>query len=1289
MKLKYAAALSLLCASSAHATSVFINEIHYDNAGGDVGEFFEVAAPIGTDLTGWSVVFYNGSNGTSYRTSDLSAGTLVDDGGYSFLAVSLPSNGIQNGSPDGLALVNDSGDVVQFLSYEGTLTATNGPADGLDSVDIGVSETGSEPAGSSLQLSGSGDAASGVVYSDFTWQSEAAETPNAANNSQTFSTSVVDTAPSVAASSPADGDTDVALDTNIELTFSEDVVLSATNPVSCTTEASISVTVTGSGSDYIVDPDSDLPASDTCTFTVSAEDVTDLDGTADNMMADFTISFSVGTAPLPPSPTPLGTVFINEIHYDNAGGDVGEFFEIAAPIGADLTGWSVVLYNGNNGGSYNTIDLTSETLVSNAGYSYLAIVLASNGLQNGAPDGLALVDGDGNVVQFLSYEGAFEATNGPANGLTSDDIGVSETSSTPVGSSLQLSGSGSVYSDFTWQSPDTETPNAPNNGQTLSNPTEIFFSEYIEGSGNNKAIEIYNPTGADLDLAAGNYSVELYSNGRTLAEGATNSLSLTGTIVAGDVYVIANASAVAAIQDEADITSNVTFFNGDDALVLLKDGEPIDSIGRVGEDPGSAWTGNGVTTQNATITRKSSVTVGDPIVDDEFDPSVEWDGFPVDTFDDIGKYNSNGGGGGGGDVDLFCEGPDASPVTLIHAVQGSGSASPMNGESVVLNGVVTQVLSGTSGFFIQEEDSDADADPATSEGIFVFYSGDAVLPNLGDLVCAAGEVEEFFDKTQLAVTQDVVVLSQGNQDSYTTTTISLPFVSAADVESLEGMYVEIGSALIVTDNFNLGRFGDVALSSERLFIPTNVHAPLSQEALDLAASNALNRLLLDDDNSSQNPDPVVFPTGGLSASNTLRGGDQVTQLEGALDYSFGNYRIAPAIPPTFVQANPREPLPDISRGNVTVAALNVLNLFNGDGQGGGFPTPRGADDLVEYDRQLVKTVNALNAMDADIVGLMEIENDGFGPLSTIAQLVDELNTVAGEGAYAFVDAGGQIGTDAIAVGFIYKPASVTPVGDAQLNTADIFNRPPVAQIFALENGEQLTVVVNHFKSKGGCRSATGLDADQNDGQACFNARRTQQSQTLVAWLQSNQVLSTQSNVLIVGDLNSYAKEDPIAALEAEGFTNMIETYQGADAYSYTFGGEVGYLDHALASASLLEKATDAIEWHINSDEPRILDYNLEFKSTQQQIDFYAPDVFRMSDHDPVMVSFDLQPDSLRGDLDGDGDVDFADVVALSRLIRSGPVTDLSYDFNGDGVVNTLDVRVLRTLCTRNRCSTRG
>lgn len=121
----------------------------------------------------------------------------------------------------------------------------------------------------------------------------------------------------------------------------------------------------------------------------------------------------------------------------------------------------------------------------------------------------------------------------------------------------------------------------------------------------------------------------------------------------------------------------------------------------------------------------------------------------------------------------------------------------------------------------------------------------------------------------------------------------------------------------------------------------------------------------------------------------------------------------------------------------------------------------------------------------------------------------------------------------------------------------------------------------------------------------------------------------------------------------------------------------------------MEKATDAIEWHINADEPRILDYNLEFKSAQQQIDFYAPDVFRMSDHDPVMVSFDLQPDSLSGDLDGDGDVDFSDIVALSRLIRSGPVSDLSYDFNDDGEVNSLDVRALRTLCTRSRCSTRG
>ncbi len=323
------------------ATSVFINEFHYDNVGTDVGEFIEIAAPAGTDLTGWSLVLYNGANGSAYNTISLSAFTVVDQGsGFGTVTINYPTNGIQNGAPDGFALVNNLGQVVQFLSYEGVFTAVGGPANGLTSVDIGVAESGSESAGLSLQLTGSGS-----TYEDFTWAAApVAQTPNAVNSNQTFTAA-----------------------------------------------------------------------------------------------------------------TPGVTAFISEIHYDNVGTDEGEFIEITANAGADLSGYSVVLYNGSGGAPYNTIALSGVVAEQSSGQGTIVLDYPSNGIQNGSPDGVALVDAEGNVVEFLSYEGSFTAVGGPADGLTSVDIGVAEGSNTPIGNSLQLI-------DGVWTGPQPATKGTVNGG---------------------------------------------------------------------------------------------------------------------------------------------------------------------------------------------------------------------------------------------------------------------------------------------------------------------------------------------------------------------------------------------------------------------------------------------------------------------------------------------------------------------------------------------------------------------------------------------------------------------------------------------------------------------------------------------------------------------------------------------------------------------------------------------------------------------------------------------------------
>ncbi|MEM9292291.1 MAG: lamin tail domain-containing protein, partial [Acidobacteriota bacterium] len=169
-------------------------------------------------------------------------------------------------------------------------------------------------------------------------------------------------------------------------------------------------------------------------------------------------------------------------------------------------------------------------------------------------------------------------------------------------------------------------------------PADLFISEYIEGGGNNKAIEIYNGTGAAIDLGAGNYQLLFYFNG---SSSAGNTIDLTGTVNDGDVFVLSENNASAAILALADQTDNGSFYNGDDAVELRANGTTLDVIGQIGDDPGSAWSNGGVSTQNDTLRRKADICDGDTDGSNAFDPSVEWDGFPQDNIDNLGAHTAN------------------------------------------------------------------------------------------------------------------------------------------------------------------------------------------------------------------------------------------------------------------------------------------------------------------------------------------------------------------------------------------------------------------------------------------------------------------------------------------------------------------------------------------------------------------------------------------------------------------------------------------------------------------------
>ncbi len=324
-------------------TPVFINEIHYDNTGTDAGEAIEIAGPAGTDLTGWNLVLYNGNGGAVYNTVVLS-GVIPDLGsGYGVVIVNYGANGIQNGSPDGVALVNNSSSVIQFLSYEGSFTAVGGAADGMISTDIGVTEPGNEPLGFSLQLSGTGS-----NYEDFNWNSASANTFGAFNAGQSFGG---DGAPTVLLTSPVNAATGVTLSSDIQISFSEAVNTSgAWFTVTGSSSGNISAVATGGLSDYIVNPNTDFQPGETITVTVYASNISDVDviDPPDNMMSDYLFEFT--------ATIPVSDWVINEIHADPAddlSGDANgdgtrsatqdEFVEIVNNTGAtvDISGWTL------------------------------------------------------------------------------------------------------------------------------------------------------------------------------------------------------------------------------------------------------------------------------------------------------------------------------------------------------------------------------------------------------------------------------------------------------------------------------------------------------------------------------------------------------------------------------------------------------------------------------------------------------------------------------------------------------------------------------------------------------------------------------------------------------------------------------------------------------------------------------------------------------------------------------------------------------------------------------------
>jgi predicted extracellular nuclease len=549
----------------------------------------------------------------------------------------------------------------------------------------------------------------------------------------------------------------------------------------------------------------------------------------------------------------------------------------------------------------------------------------------------------------------------------------------------------------------------------------------------------------------------------------------------------------------------------------------------------------------------------------------------------------------------------ADPTAEIGQVQGSGAATPLAGQQVSIRGVVVADLPGFSGFHVQ----DADGDDATSDGVFVFSP---VPVGLGDTVAVTGEAQEFQGQTQVRAPSGVTVCATGTP---------LPAPAPLDLpagdearERLEGMLVEPADVLTVSDVFDLVSFGELTLSEGGVLVqPTEVARP-GPAAQAVAAYDARRSVVLDDGVSAR---VSVTTRPHLSPTTPVRVGDEARLTEPVvLGWGFGQWRLQPAdgtADGVLAPQDTRPAAPDDVGGDLRIGTFNVLNYFLTRSG----PDARGARTDAEFEEQAAKVVAAIDGLDADVVALLEVEDTdttGFSPGDAdraLADLAGRLTVRTGE-EWAYVPLPAAlygVERDAIRNAIVHRTAAVRPVGDpvGLVDEAVWGNaREPVAQTFAA-GGEVLTVVANHFKSKGSADRATGDNADAGDGQGAWNGDRVRQARSLAGFVED--LAATDPDVVVLGDLNAYTREDPVEALRAAGLTELGERFDPGR-YSYVFDGRSGSLDHALATPSLAARVTGLAHWPVNAVESSAYQYDGDPA-------LYAPGPYRSSDHDPLVL----------------------------------------------------------------------
>ncbi|MCU8557580.1 ExeM/NucH family extracellular endonuclease [Vibrio vulnificus] len=928
-------------------------------------------------------------------------------------------------------------------------------------------------------------------------------------------------------------------------------------------------------------------------------------------------------------------------------------------------------------------------------------------------------------------------------------------------------------------------------GAALADINDIIITEYMEGGYNNKAVEITNLGTTDyvfpstIDIA---YQKDGAAWNRMNQSADQSKSALDGiTLAPGKTLVLRNPSNTANEQAQitaleaaktkfgAQVVDATVYYNGNDAVALRDVTNPdapviLDVVGVVGS--ADNW-GKDVTLRRF----ESAKAQKDAYV------AKDWLVEAKDTFSGLGDP-------------AFAEPLATAPCSdaeagvlhkYIGEVQGEGYSSPLiesgytSKDEYLVTGVVSAVATSlVKGFYLY--DDNADGNVKTSDGVFVKTSGAVSKDMIGQQICVRAKVNEDYGMTTLLPTGNIWEVK--NSTPVEVTPVKLERIDSDDdtfrstLERLEAMpvvLVEDMDAAEGNQDMRVSRTFSFDYSAKRNNMviaykrpnpqPNQDHVAGSDAAKAQTAQNKDYRIVVESDEKPANGKIPYYPEFASDPHNNyIRINDSVVGMTGVLHYSYNEFRLIPTANVTkanFVHNTPRTSSPVIKESygddgfTIKVATQNVLNYFNSPygGHDNQFGDNRGAESQQEFERQQAKIVEAIYGLDADIVGLMEVENNGFGDFSAIRELLEAINAkyykenykdrFARESIhnrYVFVgfDKNGDqvldqfdtIGSDAITTGIIYRPSKVSviagkvipmpwqdapmivdadgkPVVDGKGELAESgknYQRNTVAATFrVLNTGKQLTVSVNHLKSKGSTcwDDYVGTKAVDDDAQgSCENFR------VASTYHLGQEMAKIGGDQIVLGDMNSYAHEDPMLVLTSNptkkalkaadyikvgnkwqfngeqgpvitqtfGFINAVDykTPAGETSWSYSYNDEVGSLDHLLITSSLKSRLVDAVDWHINAPESTLFDYSNKYKGgdSNEANPFYKADAFRSSDHDSALVTIGYKYGEA-----GESQVvigtksDRADVYfPVSESVKNGDVAELTISPAPQGVV---------------------